>query len=39
MVQTADMANKKRNLSAKTVLKLPELGQSKSAVLNSPDLR
>jgi hypothetical protein len=29
------MANKKRKLSPKTVLKLPDLEQSKSAVLNS----
>jgi hypothetical protein len=29
------MANKKRNLSPKTVLKLPDLEQSKSAVLSS----
>jgi hypothetical protein len=34
-VQTAGMANKKRKLSPKTVLKLPDLEQSKSAVLNS----
>jgi len=35
VVQTAGMANKKRKLSPKTVLKLPDLEQSKSAVLNS----
>src|ERR1039457_758065 len=33
--QTASMANKKRKLSPKTVLKLPDLEQSKSAVLSS----
>src|ERR1700747_1804607 len=35
MVQNVGMANKKRKLSPKTVLKLPDLEQSKSAVLNS----
>src|SRR3984893_3185712 len=36
VVQTASMANKKHKLtSPKTVLKLPDLEQSKSAVLNS----
>ena len=35
VVQTASMANKKRKLTPKTVLKLPDLEQSKSAVLNS----
>ena len=35
VVQTAGMANKKRKLTPKTVLKLPDLEQSKSAVLNS----
>jgi hypothetical protein len=34
-VQTLGMANKKRKLTPKTVLKLPDLEQSKSAVLNS----
>ena len=34
-VQTLGMANKKRELIPKTVLKLPDLEQSKSAVLNS----
>ena len=34
-VQTAGMPNKKRKRSPKTVLKLPDLEQSKSAVLNS----
>jgi hypothetical protein len=34
-VQTAGMANKKRKRTPKTVLKLPDLEQSKSAVLNS----
>jgi hypothetical protein len=29
------MANKKRKLTPKTVLKLPDLEQSKAAVLNS----
>jgi len=35
VVETAGMASKKRKLSPKTVLKLPDLEQSKSAVLNS----
>ena len=35
MVQTAGMANKKRKLTPKTVLKLPDLEQSKFAVLNN----
>lgn len=35
VLQTAGMANKKRKLSPKAVLKLPDLEQSKSAVLNS----
>jgi hypothetical protein len=35
VVQTVWMANKKRKLSPKTVLKLPDLEQSKTAVLNS----
>lgn len=33
--QTANMANNKRKCSPKTVLKLPDLEQSRSAVLNS----
>ena len=35
VVQTAEMANKKSKLTPKTMLKLPDLEQSKSAVLNS----
>ena len=35
VVQTAGMANKKRKLTPKTVLKLPDLEQSKFAVLNN----
>jgi hypothetical protein len=35
VVQTAGMANKKSKLTPKTVLKLPDREQSKSAVLNS----
>ena len=35
MVQTADMAKHKPKRAPKTVLKLPDLEQSKSAVLNS----
>src|ERR1700683_82122 len=35
VVQTAGMANKKSKLTPKTILKLPDLEQSKSAVLNS----
>ena len=34
-MQTAGMANKKSKLTPKTILKLPDLEQSKSAVLNS----
>jgi integrase len=34
-VKTAGTANKKRKLTPKTILKLPDLEQSKSAVLNS----
>ena len=35
IAQTANMAKNKRKRSPKTVLKLPDLGQSRSAVLNS----
>lgn len=35
IVQTAEMAKNKRKRTPKTVLKLPDLEQSKSAVLNS----
>lgn len=35
VVQAAGVANKKRKLNPKTVLKLPDLEQSKSAVLDS----
>jgi hypothetical protein len=35
VVQTAGMANKKRKLTPKIVLKLPDLEQSKSAAVNS----
>jgi hypothetical protein len=35
IVQTADMAKNKRRPTPKAVLKLPDLEQSKSAVLNS----
>jgi site-specific recombinase XerD len=35
LVQTAGMANNKRKRTPKTILKLPDLEQSKSAVLNS----
>lgn len=39
MAQTQGMANKKRKLTPKTILKLPDLEQSKSAVLDSLTFR